>query len=1049
MNLLKPVVLPLFFLSGACGLVYEVAWVRLFVRVFGNTTYSVTAVLSAFMAGLALGSFLLGRRADRAGRPLILYSLLEGGIGLAALAVPVAVPLLQPLYAYLFNTLGFSDALLTLVRFALSFLLMLLPAVLMGGTLPVMSRFYIRRLGHLGAKAGLLYGINTLGATAGCFLAGFYGIEVFGVRGTVYLAAAVNLVIGAVAVLLDRFMAGRGVAETKEIPDDGEASVPALTGTPRAVFLVLVGLAGFASLSYEVLWTRLLVFKLKTTVYAFSSMLTTFLMGIGLGGVLFSAAERRFRNINYPHLWAALQGAVAVSGFASILLFGIFERLPFSAAVSSGWTAKVVYTGFFPSLVIMLLPTLLMGVAFPAAVAACTGRIERLSSSMGTVYAANTAGSIFGSLATGFFLVRALGTQGSLSAMAVLGACAAAAVMFLPGAGAFPPGKKSVPSAGKLLKYGALALPALAVLAVIILPPRYLFEYYNIGERRHDRTAVIDYAHEGIEGITTVHHFENGSRVISTGSINVAGTAFTLRTTQKLQAHIPMLLHPGPKRVCQIGFGSGETSRILVSYGIDRLDLVEISRSVIDTSDRFFRDINGGVAHHPRFNAVIMDGANYLRMTGEKYDVIMNDSIWPYYAGNSGLYTAEYFAAAKSRLREGGIMTSWVPVDMDLESLVSLLKTFRAEFPYVGFWYATSHENLHALVVGSLSPMTVDTEIFVRRFERYARKDLSGIGYATPAMMLDICKFDHSAVDAMDWDVPLHTEDRPYLEYALSRTTMHDMENSLSLVRLYRQPADILLSRGAGGVTAGALRRDMATLHEATGHVLAGLVMSARLDPRYLDEYRRALRIRPDYPGISRRVDGDKTPGPGAVADTRLLLSRARALLGEGRADEAAAHARRVLEIDPGSGEALTLLGETYIRKGRLVEAAELLRRALREEPGRFEACYHLGWIALRRGDLDGAVMRFKKGIDINPNAAELHYALGKTYGFQDRLEKARQSYGRAVRLTPFDAEPYYEMGLIDERRGRYGEARRNFEKAIRFNPRHEGALQRLGLPRR
>lgn len=1035
----------LFFLSGFTGLVYEVAWVRLFTGVFGNTTYSVTAVLSAFMAGLAIGSRLFGKLIDTRKRQLVVYSALEAGIALSAILITLAVPLLDPVYGFLYNRLNFSDALLTTVRFILSFTLVIIPTLLMGGTLPVIARFFIRRVGQVGTGTGLLYGINTLGAAAGCLVTGFYLIKSFGVRESVFFAALVNIIIAACVFIAARILPAMEPVETAGAVPKRNGGGDSSTASAH-VFLSLAAAAGFVSLSCEILWTRLLVFMLKTTVYAFSIMLTTFLLGIGLGSLIFAFVERRFVIKNHLRLWGLLQWGVAVSVFLSLLAFGAFSGMPIEAYSTGGtWTGNILKANLLPSVMVMAIPTLLIGMAFPAAVAVFTRQISRVGESLGTLYAAGTAGSIAGCIITGFFLVSLAGTQNSMLIMIITSCCIATLALFLSaGSGS---GKSADPaSSSRFYGWRAFAPWPAVIAALFIIPDDYLFRYYNMGEAMHDRTSVIDYAHEGIEGITTVHHFASGHRVISTGSINVAGTAYTLRTTQKLQAHIPMLLHPAPRLVCQVGFGSGETSRIVTSYDIDRLDVVEISASVIETSARFFSDINGGVIRNPRFRPVIMDGANYFRLTTERYDVIMNDSIWPYYAGNSGLYTREYFRAAKRRLNPGGIMTSWIPVDMDISSFTSLLKTFRAEFPYVSFWFATSHDNQHALIAGSDAPFGFRPDAFIERFDLYARGDLAEIGYTSPAAFIDLFKFDQEAIDEMEKRGRLHTENDPYLEFAVSRTTMHDLTNALSLIRLYRKPASRLL--GAGGISTG-LKLEIDRMGLATAHILSAMVMNSARNPGYSRHIQQALAIVPDYPGISTRSDGiTMAPMENNTAESPSshdsFVSNARNLLREGAFPQMVAVLNDALAIEPRSGEALTLLGEAYLKMGRLDEASNYLRKAIDSGRAGFEAHYHLGWIYLRKGDLKLADKEFSEGLRKNERAAELHYALGMTRKFQYRIADAKRSLDRALELTPFDGEIHFELGLIDEAEGNRFAADRRYRQALRLDPAHEGARQGL-----
>jgi len=292
----------------------------------------------------------------------------------------------------------------------------------------------------------------------------------------------------------------------------------------------------------------------------------------------------------------------------------------------------------------------------------------------------------------------------------------------------------------------------------------------------------------------------------------------------------------------------------------------------------------------------------------------------------------------------------------------------------------------------------------------------------------------------------LHTENDPYLEFAVSRTTMHDLTNTLSLIRLYRKHAASLLPDNG---RSKRLHGDIERMGRATGHVLNAMVMSSARNPGHMIEIRNALAIVPDYPGISTRSDGilmappekdvrEKTPSHSS------LVVRARELLREGAYAEMIAPLKQALEIEPRSGEALTLLGETYLKMGRFDEALIYLKQAIDYGTDIFEAHYHLGWIHLRKGNLDAARGEFLKGIRANPNAAELHYALGMTYKFQNNLPDALRSLNRALDLTPFDAEINFTLGLIHEAQGDRFTALQFYRKALRLEPGHEGARQGL-----
>ncbi|MHC4789765.1 MAG: fused MFS/spermidine synthase, partial [Planctomycetota bacterium] len=527
----------------------------MFTTVFGSTTYAVSVVISVFMGGLALGSWAFGRLADRARRHLLILALLEGGIAVSALVVPHALKAAEGLYGVVFRSFG-SAPLLTGVQVLASALILLAPTFLMGATLPVLSRHVAGRWGKVGPAVGLLYGLNTLGAAGGAFLTGFVLIKHLGTLRTIHLAAGVNLALGAAFLLLHGLSRGPAAEPERGTGEREEADEP-LDRLRVRMLLGMVALSGFVAFSYEVLWTRLLTFKFESTVYAFSIMLATFLLGLGLGGAVVGLLRRTPARARYWRIYAQLELLIGICGLATILLFlaGRQEYSSFATRVAGE---------FGTAMLVMLVPTTLMGAAFPIACHLYAAGVRSTGRSVGSIYVFNTLGAIGGALATGFLLVRVLGTQGSLTAVSFLMVLGASAVLATS-----PPER---PAAGR--RPARVLLPIAigwaGALAVWGLTPPGLLQDFFLGTQRiafmnpETEVSLLGYA-EGVEGVAVVAQTEDGHRTLATGSTDVAGTFFTLRNTQKLQAHVPMLAHPDPRDVCQVGFGSGETAHIFSS----------------------------------------------------------------------------------------------------------------------------------------------------------------------------------------------------------------------------------------------------------------------------------------------------------------------------------------------------------------------------------------------------------------------------------------------------------------------------------------------------
>jgi spermidine synthase len=648
---------PLLFVSGAAALAYEVVWIRLLSLSFSITVYSLTTVLCAFMGGLALGAGLASAVADRIRRPLVAFAAAEAGIAACGVLLPGALAGLGPTYAWLHALSGGEGWVLGAARFALAVGILLVPCTLMGFTLPVLSRAVIDREGVAGRAAGGLYAANTLGAVAGCSAAGFALIPAVGLFATSAGAALCNLGVAAAALAL------RGSFERAPAAPEGRAELPANARLGAAVF----ALSGFAAMGYEVLWTRALEHYTHNSTYAYTAMLAVFLGGIGLGS---AAGARLADRVRSPWLAVAgLQLGVAASAIGGLLVFMRFEALVPAAAETLGglgsWP-RVVALLFAESAIAMLGTTLLLGAMFPLIVRLAVGRLDAAGRSVGFVYLANTLGSIAGALAVGFVALPRLGVRGSFVAL-VLSNLGVAALLALR-AGRHP------------ARLGVLASAAAAgAVALLALPPTLFRDQYAA------RFGRILFYREEITDTVMVTEAADGSRLIRyADGRGTAGTP-TFRE-DRMYAHIPLLLHPDPRRVLQIGFGVGNTLSSTLVHPVDAVDCVELSPGVVD-AEAFFRATNRDPLADPRARLVIGDGRNFVLTARQRYDVIRMDPPELHTAGVVNLYTREFFELVRDHLAPGGLFSVWINAVMTpIDDIRVLLRTLSAVFPHVSVW---------------------------------------------------------------------------------------------------------------------------------------------------------------------------------------------------------------------------------------------------------------------------------------------------------------------------------------------------------------------------
>ena len=629
-SVVRKAVLPLFLVSGAAGLVYEVTWTRAFGVVFGNTVFAVSTVLTAFMLGLAGGSWMFGRIADRSSRPLKLYALLEVGIGVYALAFPTILATTDLFYRWFFQSFHPGFYPLTFVRFALSVVMLLVPTALMGGTLPVLSKLWANSPGKketsaeagIGKSAGLLYSINTFGAVAGSFLSGYLLIRILGVSNTVYLAASANILVGVLSFILSRFTdkpvekkhkrlvrkpkpAKRSSAEGEVVIEQAGSPRDAF-GYKRTIVLAAVLVAGFCALALEVLWTRVLLFVLGTSVYAFACMLTCFILGIALGSFLCSRVFlARIKNCIFA--LGVVEFLVGLSVLGSMLLLGMLWYIDFilTQKVPVGAFGKEVAAHFIDASIVLFVPTVLMGMVFPIAVKICATSWKAAGKRIGEIYACNTIGCVIGSFAAGFVMVPLLGLRDSFLVIIAIQLFLAVVVIFF--------------SEKHRVAFGvsaAVVSVAAIVVSVLSIPRDVFLKTMNT---YHYPSEVI-YIKDDATGTVTVHDLPDGDRLIAVDGVDVAGMDLMLRTTQKLQGYVPLLMHKDPQKVLQIGFGSGETSGVGLAFGVEDYRIVDICPGVFEAG-KFFEEINRGSYKDPRLRKIIMDGKNFVKLTDEKFNV--------------------------------------------------------------------------------------------------------------------------------------------------------------------------------------------------------------------------------------------------------------------------------------------------------------------------------------------------------------------------------------------------------------------------------------------
>lgn len=743
----------LFFFSGMSALMYEVIWMKELTLIMGNTVHSTTTVLSAFMAGLALGSLLFGRLVDKISTsPLRFYAYLELGIGLFAFVFPFLIKGFQNVYISLHHFLGLSILVFTATRFIVSFILVLVPTILMGATLPVLSKYVEEGYVNIGKKIGLLYAMNTLGAVVGILCTGYLLIGLSGIKSTTNLAIMVNLLVALLALLLGMRRRQKQPEVTPKLSNDD------LPVSLNRIALATYFLSGFAALAYEVLWMRVFIPFLHSSTYSFSTMLAAFLTGLAVGSWIFSYFVDRCKSLlsalGWTQIW--IGGLTLVSILSFFLYYRLFSsHLDLSLEHMSTTAFLINFLYFF---IILIPPCLLMGGVFPLIIKIIfQGSTSRIGTRVGNVYFANTIGAILGSVTACFIFIPLLGVHRSLVLFIMINILLGLVLLF------FSRVRKE-----KAARISLVGLLVGGVIIMIALLGGNVFLTVLKEQVTHEvgQNDLIYYREGTTATVSVVEVKRNKVRLLLVNSIIITGKGLTT----KLMAHLPLLLHPHPRKALVVCFGMGTTFRSLAAHGIE-VHGVELVPEEIETFHLFYED-TAEILKDPRNRIEINDGRNHLLLTHEKYDIITVDPSPPLYSsGMVNLYTPEFYRLCRDRLTPNGVICMWFFLPYcHTSEFQMLLKSFMTVFPHTTIWKSPYINGIFA--IGTKEKLQINKETLRQSIKSRAVQDdvkgflLEDIPF-DENYLLNLFMFNSQRIWRLVKGGPALSDDTPYIEHPL------------------------------------------------------------------------------------------------------------------------------------------------------------------------------------------------------------------------------------------------------------------------------------------
>jgi spermidine synthase len=773
----------LFLGSGCAALIYEVVWLQMLQLVIGLTSVSLGVLLGTFMGGMCLGSWLLPRFVGRGAHPLKVYALLEIGIGVIGL-IELA---LVPMAGHLYTAVGGSGVGGIIFRAIVAAICLLPPTLLMGATLPAISR-WVETSPQGVSWLGFFYGGNIAGAVAGCLLAGFYLLRVFDMATATYVAVVINMVVAAIALVI--------ASQSAYSRSNSEESNKDAAKAPGAGMVYLtIALSGFCALGAEVVWTRLLGLMFGATVYTFSIILAVFLVGLGLGS---SAGSLLARTVARPRValgWCQMLLVLATAWTA----YMITKSLPNwpvdpTLAMSPWYTFQLDLARSFWA---VLPGACLWGASFPLALAAVAARGQDPGRLVGGVYAANTVGAIFGAIGFSLIVIPFAGTQGGQRVLILMSAISAVVAL-----GPLIIGRSADSEKEADLQQGDMGRAFMALGVAVGLSAAVLFasrvgvvpwgvaaygrfvatygsklapgivDEKDVPKSGSNPDTYCEYFGEGLNGTVAVTMKTDGVRSFhSAGKVQASNDPRDMRL-QRMLGHISALAFPEPKSVLVVACGAGVTAGSFVPHpSVTRIVICDIEPLVPAHVAPLFKKENYDVVNNGKVTVVRDDGRHFIRTTKEKFDVITSDPIDPWVKGCAALNTIEYYTMCKEHLNPGGVMSLWMPFyESNPATTKSVISTFFKVYPNGILWSNDENgDGYDAVLFGQVEPTRLDlTKIQARLDEpRYAdvKKSLDDVGFHSAADLFST--YAGRAADLSEWmkDAQINTDRDLRLQY--------------------------------------------------------------------------------------------------------------------------------------------------------------------------------------------------------------------------------------------------------------------------------------------
>lgn len=946
--------------------------------VFGNSSYAISVVLSAYMAGIGLGGIFGGRLADRAKNRTGIFAIILTFIAIWTVFIPLMLDWLRAIVP----TLAFltTDYLLIsiITRFILSFAILGIPCFLMGMTLPLLVRMLTGSREYIGLNVGMLYALNTLGAAFGCFAAGVWMIDTLGLGNMNLVAVGVYIVLAIVILILWKpintlsNLALTDKGKTKSFPKE-KMVLRSYYEVPGWFFLVVAFFNGVVGLASEILWMRYLSF-LASIAYVFPVLLSIYLLGIGIGSLI------------YRMFAVKIKSPIKVLGLIEILLaFSIPATFIVSAFVFTAVSPPSLDFRIM-AFIVMFVPTILMGIAFPLLCSIFGRSLRTLGRNIGELYAINTAGTVVGSLLPVFVLIPTLGIQRSFLFISLI--CGAMGVFLL----ARSREKK------QWFKVG-LAVICTLVLAVFLIVPSNLCQrvFMSTSFYLSKHTDILFYR-EGRTGTSIVTRDKiNNCKTIYINGVSEVPLLYTTQLCFKMIGDLGPMLHPHPDEVLMICFGGGIAAGATTCLPeVKSLTIVDMEKSVVEAA-KLLKEENNNLLENPTAKVVIDDGRNYLLMARCKWQVVVSDATHPKSSDSWVLYTEEFYRLVREHLTDKGVFVQWIPMhNLSTAEFKIIVRTFQSVFPNVSLWIVHGVEeratfSSYALLVATPSRLKINLDDLRKRLAvEKVRKDLRPYGLHNLSGFLSTFLCAGDRLQSWVGKGPINTDNLPYTHYE-TPYSRGPMLVDAELIELMEDIWPYLTNTGPDRDTK-QLRERLSLYTEVNRLALLGRLSEAYVLLPDDIRIRRMRRIYEEWPDYIQELVNIYWEDPQA-----LMMIAGRP---PGSIQFAVSIYKRVLELDPNDVEALNMLGIEFMNQGNTQIAEKYLRKAIHLEPTSAEAQYNLCLLLEMTGRDTEALQHLRKAV-LYSDREQPSVKLGLYFARNKRFSEAIPWFRRAIAINP------------------------------------------------